>query len=370
MFRCKRILASVFAAAVGLLATGLVPADAQTPTKLRFQASFPPSSLNYSCFQEWAAKVKSMSGGRLDIEVAPAGQIVPAFEVLDATHKNVIDGGHTAAAYWTGKSRTAALFGPAPGGPLGFDSQDYMGWLYDGGGIELYRELYQKELQRNVEPFPLCWIGSQVLGWFKNPVKSWEDFKGKKCRQTGLTAEVFARAGMSPVNMPGGEILPAAERGAIECAEWALPAEDMKIGFHTVWKHYHMPSIHEPATVLELLINLDTWKKLTPDLQQIVNSAAWDVTFRQQVRLNKLNAEAIAELQQKHGVTIHRTSDDIMKKILETWDTIAKEESAKSPFFAKVYESQRKYAGLVVPARRAMYPNYDLGANHYWPEKK
>ena len=368
MLRVRKALTVAAVAAAGLLGTDAMAQ--QAPTKLRFQASFPSSSYNYTCFQEWATLVKTMSAGRLDIDVAPAGQIVPAFEVLDATHKAVIDGAHSAAAYWVGKHRSAALFGPAPGGPFGFDVLDYMGWLYDGGGMELYKELYQKVLQRNVEPFPLCWIGSQVLGWFKEPIKSWADFKGKKCRQTGLTAEVFARAGMSPVNMPGGEILPAAERGAIECAEWALPAEDMKIGFHTVWKHYHMPSTHEPATTLELLINGDSWKKLSPDLKQIVESAAWHVTFRQQVRFNKLNAEAVAELRTKHGVTIHRTPDEILKKILEVWDQIAAEESAKNPFFKKVYDSQRVYAGLVVPARRFMYPNYDIGANHYWPENK
>ena len=353
-----------------LMAPGLTPAQAQSPQKLRFQASFPSASLNYSCFKDWAEKVKLMSGGRLDIEVAPAGQIVPAFEVLDATHKKVIDGAHSAAAYWTGKERSAALFGPTPGGPFGFDVQDFMGWLYDGGGIELYRELYQVVLQRDVEPIPLCWIGSQVLGWFKEPIKSWADFKGKKCRQTGLTAEVFAKAGMTPVNMPGGEILPAAERGAIECAEWALPAEDMKIGFHTVWKHYHMPSTHEPATTLELLINGDIWKKLPPDLKQIINSSAWEATFRQQVLFNKLNAEAVIELTTKHGVTIHRTPDEILTKILQAWDEIAAAEVAKNPFFKKVYDSQRKYAELVVPARRAIYPNYNIGADYYWPVKK
>lgn len=351
-------------------AAGTAAAQAQAPLKLKFQASFPPSSLNFENFKFWADRVKVMSGGRLEIDVAPAGQIVPAFEVLDATHKKVIDGAHSAAAYWVGKHRAAALFGPTPGGPFGFDVLDYMGWLHDGGGLELYRELYQVVLQRNVEPIPLTWIGSQVFGWFKTPITKWEDLKGKKCRQTGLTAELFGRAGMSTVNMPGGEILPAAERGAIECAEWALPAEDMKIGFHTVWKHYHMPSTHEPATTLELLINGDVWKGLAADLKQIVLSAAWEATFRQQVLLNKLNAEAIEELRTKHGVTIHRTPDDILKKILETWDQIAKEEEAKDPFFKKVYASQRKYAALVVPARRFVYPNYDIGANHYWPEKK
>ena len=195
-------------------------AQAQAPLKLRFQASFPSSSYNFENFKFWADRVKMISDGRLDVEVAPAGQIVPTFEVLDATHKKVIDGAHSAAAYWVGKERTAALFGPCPGGPFGFDVQDYMGWLHDGGGMELYREMYQVVLKRNIEPIPLTWIGSQVFGWFKTPITKWDDLKGKKCRQTGLTAELFGRAGMTTVNMPGGEILPAAERGAIECAEW------------------------------------------------------------------------------------------------------------------------------------------------------
>jgi len=345
------------------------PAAAQTTT-LKIQASFPPSSTIFDNLKYWAERVQTMAGGRLKIEVMPAGTVVPAFEVMDATHKKVLDGSHSAAAYWVGKHRAAALFGPAPGGPLGMDLIDYMGWIYDGGGHELYREFYQTVLQRNVEPIPLTSVANQVLGWFKDPIKNWEDLKGRKCRQTGLTAEVFAKAGMSPVNMPGGEIVPAAERGVIQCGEWVGPAEDMKIGFQGVWKNYYMPSTHEPATVLELLINGDVWKSLTPDLRQMIISAAWEATFRSQTILNKLNADALEELQTKHGVKIQRTPEDIMRKILETWDEIAKEEEGKNPFFKKVYDSQRAYASKIVPARRFIFPNYEVGANHYWPEKK
>jgi TRAP-type mannitol/chloroaromatic compound transport system substrate-binding protein len=172
------------------------------------------------------------------------------------------------------------------------------------------------------------------------------------------------------VNMPGGEIIPAAERGVIECAEWASPADDMKIGFHTVWKHYYMPSVHEPAPILELLINGDVWKKLTPDVQQIMKTTAWEATFAQRIIFNKLNVEAIEELKTKHGVTIHRTPDDVLKKILETWDQIAQEEVAKNPFFKKVYDSQRAYASKVVPMRREVYPDYNFTAEHYYPVKK
>jgi len=352
-----------------LVASAPTAADAQTPQKLRFQASFPASSYSFENFKWWSDRVKLMSGGRLDIEVLPAGTLVPAFEVLDATHKQVIDGGHTAAAYWVGKHRAAALFGPTPGGPFGMDIVDLYGWLYEGDGLALWKELYQVELKRNVIPIPMTAVNNQVLGWFKTPVKSWEDLKGRKCRQTGLTAEVFAKAGLAPVNMPGGEIVPAGERGVIDCGEWVGPAEDMKIGFHTVWKHFYMPSTHEPATVLELLINADVFNKLGPDIRAIMETAAYEATYRHFAYLNRLNADALDELTKKHGVKVERTPDDILKKILIAWDEIAAAESAKSPFFKKVYDSQRAYASRVVPARRSVQPNYDFGANHYWPEK-
>jgi len=357
------MVAGLFASAVSL------PANAQN-TKLRFQASFPASSYNYKNFEFWANRVKVMSGGRLEIEVAPAGTLVPAFEVLDAVHKQVIDGGHTAAAYWVGKHRAAALFGPSPGGPFGMDIVDLMGWMYEGGGLEYWKELYQVELKRNVVPLPLTAVNNQVLGWFAKPVKSWEDLKGRKCRQTGLTAEVYSKAGLSPVNLPGGEIVPAAERGVIECGEWVGPAEDMSVGFHTVWKYFYMPSTHEPSTVLELLINADTYNKLSPDLREIINVAAFEATYRHFALLNKLNADALKDMREQHKVNVERTPDDILRKTLEAWDQIAKEEEAKNPFFKKVYASQRDYASKVVPTRRLVQPNYNFTADYYWPEKK
>ena len=353
-----------------LLASGTQSGVAQTPQKLRVQASFPASSIAMDGFRLWSDRVKTMSSGRLEIEGLPAGTVVPAFEVLDAVHKQVVDGGFSASAYWVGKHRAAALFGSTPGDPLGMDEMDFMGWLYTAGGLDFYHELYNVELKRNVVVIPVVAVGNQVFGWFAKPVKSWEDLKGRKCRQTGLTAEVMARAGITPVNMPGGEIVPAAERGVIECAEWASPADDMKIGFQSVWKHYYMPSVHEPAPILEVLINGDVWKKLAPDLQQMLKTAAWEATFMQRINTNKWNVEALEELRTKHGVQTHRTPDDILKKILETWDEIAKEEEAKSPFFKKVYDSQRAYAGKIVPMRRGTYPDYNFAANHYYPEKK
>lgn len=366
----KSLSAALGAVAITLVAAWPQTSAAQTPVKFRLQSSFPPSSIVMDGIKVWAERVKIMAGNKIDIEVLPAGTVVPAFEVLDATHKGVIDAGFTAAAYWTGKHRAAALMSPTPGGPFGMDEMDMMGWFHTAGGLDLYNELYQKELKRNIVVIPVVAVGNQVFGWFKSPVKSWEDLKGRKCRQTGLTAEVFSKAGMNPVNMPGGEIVPAAERGVIECAEWSSPADDMKIGFQTVWKHFYAPSVHEPSTILELLINGDTWNKLGPDIQAMMKTAAWEATFMQRVIFNMANVEALAEMKSKHGVTVHRTPDDILKKILETWDAMAAEEVNKNAFFKKVYDSQRAYASKVVPMRISTYPDYNLAAKHYWPDKK
>ena len=191
----KRLL---FAFLCAFLFAFAVPGAAQT--KIQMQSAFPPKGTFADNLVFFADRVKVMSGGRLEIDAIPTGTIVPAFEVLDAVHKKVIDGGHTAAAYWVGKHRAAALFGAdARAARSAWTCSTIMGWLYDGGGIELYRELYQVVLQRNVVPIPMT-LGAapQALGWFKRPVKSWEDLKGRKCRETGITAEVFASPAWRP----------------------------------------------------------------------------------------------------------------------------------------------------------------------------
>jgi TRAP-type mannitol/chloroaromatic compound transport system substrate-binding protein len=294
---------------------------------------------------------------------------VQAFEVLDATSRGVIDGAHAWAAYWSGKQKASVLMTGGPGGTYGMDFRDYMGWMYEGGGIELYRELYQKELKLNVEPIPTLPAGPQAFGWFKKPIKTWEDFKGMKCRQTGLANDIWTMAGMRPVNMPGGEIMPAAERGVIDCAEWVTAGEDMKMGFQDIWKYYYLPGMHENVTVGEFIINLDVWNKLPADLQAIVEAACMETFYRWGVWFDKYNAEALTTLREKHGVNVMRTPDEILYKFLQTFDKLAEEESKKNAFFKKVLDSQRAYASVVVPARRFMYPSYNFAADYYWPKE-
>jgi len=347
----------------------LASKEANAQQKLRIQSAFPQSSLIWENGKYWADRVNTMSGGRLVVEMLPPGAVVPPFEILDAVSKRVVDGGHTASAYWVGKNRTAALFSPTPGGPFGMDMMDYMGWIYEAGGQQLYQEFYQNILKANVVPFPLTSVSQQSLGWFKTPINSWEDLKGRKCRHTGITAEVFGRAGVVSVNVPGGEIIPAGERGVIECAEWVGPADDVKIGFHTIWKNFYPTSTHEPATVLEVLINGEVWKNLKPDLQAIIQAASIEATLRSETTKNRLNVIAMKEMKEKHNVKIQSTPPDILRKTLESWDQISKEEAAKNPFFNKVLTSLRDYAAGVVPTRVMTNTPYDFTAYYYWGDQ-
>ena len=335
---------------------------------LKIQSSWPASLTLQDHLRYFAERVEKLSGGTLKIEALAAGQVVPPFEVLDATHKKVIDGYHSIAYYWVGKNKAAALFAGPPGGPFGMDHDDYMGWLYEGGGLEMWHDFYQNTLKLKVIAFPAHPSSPQALGWFKKPIKSVADFKGLKCRQTGLNAEMYAKLGQAVVNLAAGEIVPAAQRGVIDCAEWVGGVEDLRLGLHQVFKYHYTPGMHENNSIGEVGLNLDVWNSLTPLQQEIIRSAVKDTFLSWSIRWQKQNADAIKEMLEKHGVKILRTPTDIVIASLKAWDEIAAEEMAKNPVFKKVYDSQREYASKVVPAKRFMFPPYSFAANHYWPE--
>ena len=366
---CVKVKSTFFASLLAAgLSLGTTAAVAQSgSTTLKMQATWPASLTLYENFQMFAKRVEQLTGGAVKIETMPAGAVVPAFEVLDATNKKVIDGAHAWAGYWTGKHRAAILFTGGPGGTFGMDYVDVMGWLYEGGGLEMYQEFYRDVLKVNVVAIPILPSGPQAFGWFKRPIKDLADFKGMKCRQTGIAAEVYTEMGMRVVNMPGGEIIPAAERGVIDCAEWIGGVEDLRLGFQNVWKYHYTPGMHENVTIGEVLINGDIWKGLSAQNQEIIKAAATETFLKWWAKWQRQNADAIAELRDKHKVEILKTPDDILLEFLKAWDKIAERESQKDPFFKKVLESQRAYAKLVVPAKRFMFPPYEFAANYYWP---
>ena len=359
------VRSAVAMAAVAAFSAG---AQAQQVVNLKMQATWPASLTLYENFTYFVERVGKLSNGSLKIDAMPAGQVVPAFEVLDATHKKVLDGAHAWSGYWVGKNKAAILCTGGPGGTFGMDMIDAMGWLHHGGGNELCNELFQKELKLNVQWFPILPSGPQAFGWFKRPIKNLADFKGMKCRQTGIVAEIFQRMGMQTVNMPGGEIVPSAQRGVIDCAEWVGGVEDLRLGLPQVWKYHYTPGMHESNSMLELIMNGDVWKSFSPQQQESVRSAVMETFVRWGIRWQKQNADAIEEMRTKHGTQILRTPPEILTEFFKAWDAIAQEEMAVNPFFKKVYESQKAYAAKVVPAKRFMFPPYSFAANYYFPE--
>ena len=367
----RRMWVGVSGALVALaLMFGLGPGEvpetlAQTKT-LTFQASWPSGLTLYDNFEMFADKVDRMSGGRLKIDTLPAGTVVGPFEVLDATARGVIDGGHTAPGYYIGKHWAAV---PLSHGPLfGMDTIDMFGWIWEGGGLELINEWYQEVLRLDVVSFPILAAAPQALGWFKKPIEGWEDFKGVKFRIYGIGADVFKEAGMTVVTLPGAEILPAAERGVIDGAEWVGGIEDLKLGFYNVWKYHYTPGMHEPTTVGDLLINKSTWESLEPDLQEIVRAASQATFLHWWVGWQRQNAEAYKEMVEKHGVEVRRTPDDILITFLETYDKILQQKMDEDPFIKRVVDSQKEYASLLVPYRRSVWPPYEFASDYYWKD--
>ena len=345
------------------------PAATQAPAPktitLKCEAAWPASLTLYDNFTEFIDRVEKMSGGRLKIEANPAGAIVPAFEIQEAVSDGTLDCGHTALGYIVGKHRAAI---PLSHGPVyGMDPIDFYGWYYHGGGWELLQEFYQKILHYNVVSFPVGPPGPQALGWFNKEIHSLKDIKGLKYRIYGIGNEVYGRIGVSVVTLPGGEILPALERGTIDAAEWVGGIEDLRLGFPDVLKIHYTPGMHEPVTIMDLPINKDVWDSLSPDLQAIIKTAA-DATYLDWwTEWQKENAEAYQEMLKK-GVKVYRTPDDILLEFLRVYDQIVKEDS-KDPFYKKVIDSQKAYAKLVVPYRVSTWPSYEFRAKYYWEDE-
>jgi len=363
-----RLAQAVLAGALAAFAFAAQAQQAPAAKTLKMQSTWPASLTLQDNFRYFAERVDKLTNGQLKIDALAAGQIVPPFEVLDATHKKVLDGAHAVSYYWVGKNKAATLFSSTPAGPFGMDQIDFMGWLYEGGGLDLWWDFYTRELRLNVIAFPILPASPQAFGWFKRPIRNLADFKGMKCRQTGIVAEIFQRMGMTTVNLPGGEIIPSAQRGVIDCAEWVGGIEDLRLGLPQVWKYHYVPGMHEPSVVGELMMNTEVWKGLTAQQQEVVRSATVETFLRWWAKWQKQNADAIDEMVKKHGTQILRTPPDILIAFLKTWDQMAAEESANNPFFKRVLESQREYASKVVPAKRLYTPPYSFAANYYWPE--
>ena len=304
--------------AVALIAAALLCgtalAQAPAPVRMRIQTAVPSASIYFELLKRMGDRIDRMSAGRVKMEFLPDGAVVGAFEILDAVDKGIVEGGYAWTHYWSGKNPTAGLFSnPMAGAGVGLDQLSHVAWIYEGGGYDLYRKLYTDVLKVNVEPIFVQPMGPDPLGWFKTPINSIADFKKMKYRAPpGITGEIFKEMGVAAVALPGGEIVPAAQRGVIDAAEWIGPADDLNLGLQTVWKHYYLQGLHQSTDIGEILINKTVWDKLTPDLKEIIRTAAMASMMETYTFNVYRNAQAIVRLAQRvqggRSTTRRRTS--------------------------------------------------------------
>ncbi len=357
------LLAGVAAVSGAMLA---VPASAQDEVySYTFQSAYSASDPQYLFFEKWAEQIGEYSGGRLQIETLPAGTIVDAFEVLDATSDGIIDGAHSWSGFWVGKDRAAVVVSSGPAGPFGMDWADMWGWYYHGGGLDEVNWFFQDHLGLDVVWRPLLSSGSQPLGWFNTVLESADDLRGLTLRIPGIPGEMYEGMGVSVVTLPGGEILPAGERGVIDAAEFVGPYIDYQLGFYDVWQHYHAPAYHETVTVAEVLIGQHVWDELPDDLRgilELVTKSAMLDWEQEQQREDKRHMDML----QEQGVEFHRTPDDVLEESLESWHQIMRAEYENNEAFRRIVNSQLEHASNVVTARRILEPNYYDLADRYW----
>ena len=284
-----------------------------------------------------AQLVEQMSDGQMQITVFGAGEQVPAFGVFDAVSSGSHQMGHSGGYFWKGKVPAAQFF---TGVPFGLTADEINAWTNRGGGLELWREIYEPF---NIYPIPAGNTGTQMFGWFNKEINSLDDIKGLKMRIPGIGGEVFKRAGGIPVTLPGGELFTALQTGVIDATEWVGPYNDLTFGFHQAAKYYYYPGWHEPGSMLELLINKDEWEALPKNLQVIIDTAAKAVNQDILDEYTARNNRALRELVDVHGVELRKLPDDVIAEFKIIANQILEENASNDEMVNKVYQSYKQF---------------------------
>lgn len=287
--------------------------------------------------EDFATMVDEMSQGRLKIKVYGAGELVPALEVFDAVSQGTAEMGHSAAYYWKGKSPAAPFFTSIP---FGLNVMEMNAWLHYGGGLELWREVYEPF---NLVPFAAGSTGVQMAGWFNREINSIEDLKGLKMRIPGIGGEVLSRAGGQSVTISGGELYTSLQTNVIDATEWVAPYNDLAFGFHQIAKYYYYPGWQEPGPVLELIVNKTAYDSLPEDLKTMVEVAARAVNQDMLDMYTARNNEALKELVEKHGVIVRPLPKEVLDRLRELSAQVLEEIAASDPLAAKAWASQKAF---------------------------
>lgn len=357
----RRFLATAAAGAATAVAAPTV-VKAQGPISMRWQSTWPSKDIFHEYALDYAKKVNDMTGGELKIEVLPAGAVVPAFGLLDAVSKGVLDGGHGVLVYHYGKQTALALWGSGPG--FAMDANMLLAWHRYGGGKELLEKLYAS-INANVVSFPYGPMPTQPFGWFKKPVAKLDDVKGLKFRTVGISIDVYSGMGAAVNALPGGEIVAAMDRGLLDAAEFNNATSDRVLGFPDVSKVCMLQSYHQNAEQFEIMFNKDKYNALPDKMKAIianaVDAASADMSWKAIDRYSK----DYVELQTKDNVKFYKTPDAILKQQLEIYDSVVKKKAAENPLFKEIVQSQIEFAKRAtqweqdtVVSRRMAYDHY------------
>ena len=352
-------------AAAGAVSTVAAPAvvSAQGPISMRWQSTWPSKDIFHEYALDYAKKVNDMTGGDLKIEVLPAGAVVPAFGLLDAVSKGVLDGGHGVLVYHYGKQTALALWGSGPG--FGMDANMLLSWHKYGGGKELLAKLYES-IGANVVSFPYGPMPTQPLGWFKKPITKVDDLKGLKYRTVGISIDVFTAMGAAVNALPGGEIVSAMDRGLLDAAEFNNASSDRALGFADVSKVCMLQSYHQNAEQFEITFNKTKYDALPEKMRAIIANAVDAASADMSMKAIDRYSQDYIELQAKDNVKFYKTPDAILKAQLEVYDEVVKKKSAENPLFKEILQSQLAFAKRTTQWEQDTVVSRRMAYDHYW----
>lgn len=336
---------------------------AQTTT-LRLQTSWPATDIFTEMCQQYIERVNSMAGGRIKIDLLHGGAVVHPFQVFDGVSGGQIDMAHTVTVYWYGKHKAASLFGTGP--VFGFNANEGLGWIYNGGGKELFDELQTKIMKVNIKSFFAMPMPTQPLGWFKKPITGPNDLKGLKYRTVGLAADLFQSMGLAVAQLPGGEIVPAMERGVIDGFEFNNPTSDRRFGAHNVAKNYMLGSHHQATEYFEIMINRTKFEGLAKEQQAIIQYAAEAASSANEWKAMDQYSKDLQELINKDKVNVLRTPQGVFDAQIKAWDGLIAQ-LGNDPFMKKVMDSQKEWVRRVVYYNTLNSTDYVGAFNHHFP---
>jgi len=346
----KRFLLSAFVM-VFLVASASIAGAAARAQTLQIQTAVAPASMYFKTLERAKENIEAMSGGQLRVEILPIGAVVGGFEIGEAVSQGVINGGMWWVHWASGRHPAGILFSALPGGGgIGLDEHSVLSWFWEGEGRALLDEYYQRMCKLNVVSFMNMPMGPEPFGWFHGRYATMAEINRLKFRSPpGVPAEIFQVMGMPVVSMPGAEIVPAAQRGVIDAAEWIGPAEDLLMGFHTVWKHYYLQGLHQAISIGDVFFNKAWYDGLPANLKAILD-VGMKAVMADQIMMNiSMNSAALNTLVREHGVILEDTPADYYPAYMAAAKTVLDKYIAGDAFFKKVWDSMVNWAQMTVP---------------------